>query len=385
MDRKTDIKTATGRGRLAPRNDPNWLVLFNRAAIGFRKTENSAESWVARWREPKGGKKHYHALGTIEQLPTFTLAKREAEAWFKQMDAGASHAPSRGTVRDALAAYLRNLRDVGRKDTAWEAGQRFRLTVPRNSKFGTTKLEDLTREDTEKWRKDLKKTRANRSVNRQVRAVVAGLNYAVDHAGHIGNKRAWKLQQLIDDAEAATPVFLSAEQRDRLIAAAPPALAALLTGYSHTGSRPSELAAATVADFNPEAGTVSLRHRKGRGGKVRARAVQLSDAGIEFFKQQCKGKLPKAPLVSNDAGKHFTDQQWCGQIEKAVKAAGAMPEGVSAYSFRHSRISELLQNYGVDPLTVAAQCGTSIAMIEKFYYSFISSSMKAKLNAVRAA
>jgi hypothetical protein len=35
-------------------------------------------------------------------------------------------------------------------------------------------------------------------------------------------------------------------------------------------------------------------------------------------------------------------------------------------------------------LTVAAQCGTSIAMIEKFYYSFISSSMKAKLNAVRA-
>jgi hypothetical protein len=39
MDRKTDIKTSTSRGRLAPRNDPNWLVLFNRAAIGFRKNE----------------------------------------------------------------------------------------------------------------------------------------------------------------------------------------------------------------------------------------------------------------------------------------------------------------------------------------------------------
>ena len=59
---------------------------------------------------------------------------------------------------------------------------------------------------------------------------------------------------------------------------------------------------------------------------MRARAAQLSDAGIEFFKQQVRGKLPKAPLISNQYGEHFTDQQWCGGIEKAVKAAGAMPE-----------------------------------------------------------
>ncbi len=61
-------------------------------------------------------------------------------------------------MRDALAVYLRNVRDIGRKDTAWEAGQRFLLTVPRKGRFGTTKLEDLTREDAEKWRKDLKKS-----------------------------------------------------------------------------------------------------------------------------------------------------------------------------------------------------------------------------------
>lgn len=34
-------------------------------------------------------------------------------------------------------------------------------------------------------------------------------------------------------------------------------------------------------------------------------------------------------------------------------------------SFRQARISELLQIHGVDPLTVAAQCGTSLAMAEK--------------------
>lgn len=37
----------------------------------------------------------------------------------------------------------------------------------------------------------------------------------------------------------------------------------------------------------------------------------------------------------------------------------------SAYSFRHARMSELLQINGVDPLTVAARTGTSVAMFEK--------------------
>jgi integrase len=55
----------------------------------------------------------------------------------------------------------------------------------------------------------------------------------------------------------------------------------------------------------------------------------------------------------------------------------------TAYSFRHARISELLQIYGVDPLTVAAQTGTSIATIEKAYLRFIPSAMQEKLAALK--
>jgi hypothetical protein len=55
----------------------------------------------------------------------------------------------------------------------------------------------------------------------------------------------------------------------------------------------------------------------------------------------------------------------------------------TAYSFCHARISELLQIYGVDPLTVAAQTGTSIAMIEKAYLRFIPSAMQEKLAALK--
>ena len=81
-------------------------------------------------------------------------------------------------------------------------------------------------------------------------------------------------------------------------------------------------------------------------------------------------------------------------MRAAIEAANAsadttpeqrLPEGVVTYSFRHTRISEWLQLYGIDPLTVAKAAGTSVAMMEKTYYEFIGSAMKAKLNAVKSA
>jgi len=74
---------------------------------------------------------------------------------------------------------------------------------------------------------------------------------------------------------------------------------------------------------------------------------------------------------------------WARQIRLAIakhnqEARGHLriPTSASAYSFRHARISELLQIYGVDPLTVAQQTGTSLVMIEKSYLRFIRSSMR---------
>ena len=66
-----------------------------------------------------------------------------------------------------------------------------------------------------------------------------------------------------------------------------------------------------------------------------------------------------------------------------AKGNGRISTDASAYSFRHVRISELLPIYGVDPLTVAAQTGTSIAMIEKAYLRFIPSARQEKLAALK--
>jgi integrase len=68
-----------------------------------------------------------------------------------------------------------------------------------------------------------------------------------------------------------------------------------------------------------------------------------------------------------------------------AKGKKRIPSGASAYSFRHARISELLQIYGVDPLTVAVQTGTSLVMIEKAYLRFIPSVLQEKLAAIKSS
>jgi integrase len=387
---RIDITTKAARTLLPERQEPYWHPLRKGAALGYRA--KATGTWIVRYTD-KLGKIKYHAIGSQSD---FSTAKSEAERFLAQLAASAHRAPARGTVRDALAAYLKHKRSIGRSASAWEAGKRFRLTVGRKSVFGQMKLADVCRDDLTDWRKTLRKGRSPRSINRQVRAVTAALNWATTEGGFSGNRDAWRLAALNDDSEHASPIFLTAEQRARLIAAAAPHVASFLEGLSHLGARPSELARATVADFDARGSSVTLWSRKGRNAKKRTRATVLSSKGLEFFRAQARGKLPKAPLIANASGEHFIDQQWCAGIERAIIAvnnaadieknpAHRIPKGASAYSFRHSRISELLQLYAIDPLTVAQQTGTSVQMLQLHYFRFIESNMRERLNRLEQA
>jgi integrase len=109
--------------------------------------------------------------------------------------------------------------------------------------------------------------RQARSANRHVRAVVAGLNRAIE-LGHVGNAGAWRLKPLADDVEdeGDTAVFLTPDQRRAIIAAAAPYAAAFLRGLELTGARPKELSAARVGDF--DAKVLKLAHRKGAAAQT---------------------------------------------------------------------------------------------------------------------
>src|SRR5262249_14080901 len=99
-----------------------------------------------------------------------------------------------------------------------------------------------------------------------------------------------------------------------------------------------------------------------------------------------------ASLFTIDGQKPWRRHLWAQEVRSAIashnkvtRGAERIPSRASAYSFRHARISELLQVYGVDPLTVAAHAGTSIRMIDRTYFKFIRSAMLEKLNGLATA
>src|SRR6185295_5320411 len=269
------------------------------------------------------------------------------------------------------------------------ARPRFRVIIE-SDPIANLKLEDATRADFMSWRDRLSKGRQPQSVNRYVGSVAAGLNKAVEELGFVGDVRAWTLQVLTNDAnhDEATAVFLTPAQRKSILANATPAAADFFRALELTGARPGEIACATVADF--DGGQLRLTHRKGRPPRLRTRYTVLTEEGIAFFRKMSRDKLPAARLLCRENGKPWTYQTWGEEMRAAITAYHAkcltknrLPDGASAYSFRHARISELLQIHGIDPLTVAVQTGTSLFQIEKTYFKFIPQALKDKLAAIK--
>ena len=75
--------------------------------------------------------------------------------------------------------------------------------------------------------------------------------------------------------------------------------------------------------------------------------------------------MPGAPLFSRADGKTWDKDAWKYPVKDAAKAAN-LPDNVTAYTLRHSVITDLI-HAGLDTLTVAQLSGTSVLMIEKHY------------------
>lgn len=385
-----ELSTKRERERLPVRETPYYQRLARGAYLGYRRGPGT---WLARYRD-SNGKQHHKPLG---EALDFDEAKRRAEVWIASLNGSAVRTVKRESVRAALEAYLADLRRHGRADAARDAEWRFKTTVYRDPKksdrpddpIAGIELEVATKDDFLEWRDRLLPNREPRTVNRHVRAVVAALNRAVE-LGHVGNPAAWRLKPLADDMEDSgeTAVFLTPEQRAAIINVASTHCGTFLRGLELTGARPSELAAALVGDF--DGATLRLAHRKGRPPKLRVRYVVLGVEGVAFFKEHTAGRLPAAPLFTEDGRQPWRRHMWSRAIRAAISTVNGeargkarIPEGASAYSFRHARISELLQVHGVDPLTVAHQTGTSLVMIEKAYLRFIPAALREKLAAVK--
>lgn len=93
--------------------------------------------------------------------------------------------------------------------------------------------------------------------------------------------------------------------------------------------------------------------------------IKLPPQCAAILDSAAEGKAGGDPLFTREDGVAWNKDSWYAPIKAAVKAAG-LPSSATAYTLRHSVISDLVHG-GLDLLTVAQISGTSVAMIEKHY------------------
>jgi integrase len=136
----------------------------------------------------------------------------------------------------------------------------------------------------------------------------------------------------------------------------------LVRGGLLTGCRYGELAALQAADFNPEAGIVTVRASK--AGKPRH--VVLTDEGQRLFSGMTAGKLGNEPIFTRSGGAVWGKSHQLRPMLDACKRAKIKP-AISFHVLRHTHGSALVMR-GVPLSVIAEQLGhADTRMTEKHY------------------
>ena len=363
-----DLGTVKNRDKLKPQREPYWHKLAAGQFLGFRPSSiGKGGTWIARFYDDETTKYRLSSLGDFGRLPPnerFTVASAEAREWFNHLSQGGSHEPI--TVAQACERYAEGNAD---------AKARFPRYVYADP-IAKVMLHKLTDRQVREWRKRLEempamvtrrkkgetvtRTRAAATVNRDMVAFRAALNMAMD-SGDVLTARAWRKALQPAEAKGRRNLYLDRDQRRALLEALPKDAAAFARGLCLLPLRPGALAALRTGDFDSRRNELAIeRDKAGHGRKI---LVEGDTAGM--LKEQARSKLPGAPLFAQADGKAWNKDAWKGPIKAGVIAA-ELPVSATAYTLRHSTITDLVQS-GLDLLTIAQVSGTSVAMIEKHY------------------
>ncbi len=368
------IDTVASRIKLKPRTPPYWHRDSKGCYVGFRKmASDSAGAWWARMRDEDTGKQLMNGLGTFDQFPDhqrFDKALAAAREWFTHISKGGSTGSH--TIKDVCSRYVKHLKANLSEKAGADAEARFDAYVLDSPRLAGTDVTKLTPAAMEKWRDSLRdrptKSGANRgklrtasSLNRDMSCFRAALNLAY-RDGFCTSDFAWRGKLLpIKDADRRREGYLDKAQRRKLLEKASPDLALFLRGLSLLPLRPGALADLTAGAFDKRLSVLKI----GKDKAGRDRKIKLPKTTAKFFEKAAKDKLPSAPLFARADGKAWDKDAWKWPVKAAVEAA-KLPDGTTAYTLRHSTISDLVHG-GLDLLTVAQISGTSVRMIEQHY------------------
>ncbi len=366
------------RDKLKAQHEPHWIKLRSGCYLGYRRlTPTSTGTWLARYRS-ESGKQLKRSFGEYAEMPPsqrYDAAKRAAEQWFDHLGKGGT--VETVTVRVACERYVNHVRESRGDTPADDLEMRFKRWVFADAGLAALALGKLTKTRIETWRAAMTKTpvvvnrdkrenpitrpRSASSVNRDIAALRAALNFAHD-AGSVTTDMAWRVAlRPAKNADGRRDTYLDRQQRKSLIDQAPPDLAALLRGLSLIPLRPGALAGLTVGSYDAKLSVLKI----GQDKAGRDRRIKLPEATAAEFSGRCHDRPSAAPMFCRADGKAWNKDAWKGPIKEAA-AKVELPPTVTAYSLRHSVITDLVTG-GLDLLTVAQLSGTSVTMIERHY------------------
>lgn len=369
-----DLSTVRNRDKLKPQREPYWHKLATGQFLGFRPSSiGNTGTWIARYYTAETRKQATHSFGEFADMPPsdrFSAASKAARAWFDHLSGGGAQKTI--TVREACERYAADRP---------EAAVRLNRAVY-GDPIAKVAVSKLTRENVREWRKRLEdrpalvalnhkrgkpqgepitRKRSPATVNRDMVPLRAALNLALDH-GDALNDQAWRVAlRPIKKADGRRNLYLDRDQRRALLDKLPDDAKAFARGLCLLPLRPGALAGLLVGDFDSRRSELMIDRDKSGDG----RKILLPPETAAMLKDQARGKLPSAPLFARWDGKAWQSYMWKNPIKAGVIAA-KLPTGATAYTLRHSTITDLVQG-GLDLLTIAQVSGTSVAMIEKHY------------------
>lgn len=366
-----DLSKVKEREGLKTQREPHWQRLRPGCFLGYRPSaREGAGTWIARAYDDAARKYRMKALGSFGELAAnarFAVAKQEAERFSAEVERGSVSEEKIETVEDACRLFAA---------AGTETDGRFRRYVY-SDPIARVKLGKLRRSQVRAWRERLQAIPAlvsrNKGGERQTRprspatlnrdmAVLRTALGKVLPLGAPNTEAAWQEPlQPVRNAVRRRTLYLDREQRRKLLQHASDEASAFVRALCTLPLRPGAVAALNAGDFDKRTRELTI----GTDKAGERRRIRLPADAAELFAAQANSKLPAAPLFARANGKRWDKETWKGPIRDAARAA-KLPEGVTAYTLRHSTITDLVVA-GLPLLTIGQISGTSAEMIERHY------------------
>lgn len=370
-----DLSRIGEREKLKPKagDEPHWQRLRQGCYLGYRPSKKKGGgTWFARVYEAdknRNVRKPLGDYGTLSGHDVFKQAKADAERWAETVESGGERARDMVTVKDACEAYLKE------KPGSIAEGV-FRRHVF-SDPIAKVKLDKLRRHHLQSWRKRLEdapalltrskdgeprtKERSKATVNRDMVPLRAALGQLL-RPGAPKTDAAWQeALRPFKGADRRRGLYLDRCERAKLVDTASVEVRPFIKGLCLLPLRPGVLARFKVSDFDVRTRTLTI----GTDKDGNPRQIAIPQITADFFAEQVTDKLPEQLIFTRSGERVWNKDGWKAPVKNAVEAAG-LPAAASAYTLRHSVITDLIRAR-LPILTVAQLSGTSVAMIEKHY------------------